>query len=209
MMTLLIMIASVLSAYLVGAFPTSFIVAKALKGIDIRQFGSKNVGATNVVRVVGKGPGAVTLIVDILKGILVVTFITNFFYQFLSKTLDYEVYRQVLGLVAICGHIWPVFLRFRGGKGIATTLGVTLIVAPKVLIFAALLWIAVFVFSNYVSLASIAMMVSMPIMAGIFNEPFSLILFTITTCVITCYKHKDNIRRLLNREEHKIGLFKN
>ena len=123
MISALVFIFSALLAYLIGSFPTSFIMAKTMKGIDIRQVGSGNAGATNVLRSVGKMPALVTLIVDIAKGIFVVTIAANFFYAFIDN-IDYDFYRSFLGLAAICGHIWPVWLKFRGGKGVATTLGV-------------------------------------------------------------------------------------
>ena len=199
-------IVSVLAAYLIGSFPTSYLAARILKGIDIREHGSKNVGATNVVRVVGKVPGFIVLIIDILKGVLVVTVIANFSYSFLED-LDFEFYRSLLGLIAICGHIWPVFLKFKGGKGIATTLGVVGVISPLLLALSGLLWIIVFSLTNYVSFSSILMAVSFPIFAVLLNRSIWVVLFTVAVCIITTYKHKPNIIRLLNKTESKIKLF--
>ena len=200
-----VFILSVLSAYIIGSFPTSFILTKALKGIDIRQVGSKNAGATNVFRAAGKLPALITLIVDILKGFLVVTAIANFFYS-LEPSLDYDFYRVFLGLAAVCGHIWPVFLKFKGGKGVATTLGVALGIAPIILLPSFVIWLAVFFISNYVSLASIASLISFPIIAALFNYPFYTILFSVVISSIVIYKHKENIHRLLKGEENKVKI---
>jgi len=127
-------------AYLIGSFPTSFLLARIFKGIDIRKVGSGNAGATNVLRSVGKLPAAITLIVDILKGVIVVTFVANYFYSF-DIDMQYDAYRGLMGLVVVCGHIWSAFLKFKGGKGVATTLGVAIGLTPFALIPSALIWL--------------------------------------------------------------------
>ena len=198
-------ILSVLSAYIIGSLPTSFILTKSLKGIDIRQVGSKNAGATNVLRAAGKIPALATLIVDVLKGFLVVTVIANFFYSF-EPDLDYDFYRVFLGFAAVCGHIWPVFLKFRGGKGVATTLGVALGIAPIVLLPTLVIWLAIFFISHYVSLASIISLMAFPIIAEVFSYPFYTILFSVVICGVVIYKHKENIHRLLKGEENKVKI---
>ena len=204
---LVMMIFGALSAYLVGSIPTSFIFAKVLRGIDIRQFGSGNVGATNVFRVVGKLPALFALIIDILKGVFVVTVVARHSYAF-RETLDYGFYRAALGYIAICGHIWPVFLGFRGGKGVATMIGATLAIAPAVFLISGGMWLMIFFLTNYVSLASIILAVSMPVFACILNQPFSTVMFTVATCLMSVYKHKENIKRLLRGEENKTVIRK-
>lgn len=200
-------ILSVITAYLVGSFPTSFILAKTLKGIDIREVGSKNAGATNVLRTTGKIPALVTLIVDLVKGVLVVTAVAGFFYRFLPE-IDFDFYRPFMGLVAVCGHIWSVFLRFKGGKGVATTLGVAVIIAPIMLLPSLGIWLTIFFITNYVSLASILALIAFPILAAIFNYPFYTVASSVIICGIVIYKHKENIKRLLKGEENKTVLFK-
>lgn len=195
-------------SYIIGSIPTGSIAARVLKGIDIRQAGSGNVGATNVFRTVGKLPGLIVLIIDILKGVLAVTFIAGFFYKSFAMSLDYGIYRALLGFVVICGHIWPVFLRFRGGKGVATTIGVISIIAPAVLLPSFIIWLAVFLFTNYVSLASIAMGLSFPLFAAFLNQSFYIIIFAVVVCGLNIYKHKENIKRLLSGGENKTILFK-
>lgn len=201
------LILSVVTAYLVGSFPTSYIMGRFVKGIDIRDAGSKNAGATNVLRVVGKVPALVTLIVDIAKGFLVVTVIADYFYSFDSPFV-YDFYKPLMGFVAIVGHIWPVFLKFRGGKGVATTLGVALGLAPSVLLPTLVIWVIVFGLKSYVSLASILSLISFPIFACVSNCSIYTTLFSVAICAIVIYKHKENIRRLMKGEENKTVLFK-
>lgn len=207
MIPILIFIAAVVSAYLVGSIPTGFLMTKIFKGVDIRSAGSKNVGATNVYRVAGKLPGLLTLVIDILKGVLVVTIIAQAYYAFLQE-LDYVFFRTLLGLMAICGHIWSIFLKFKGGKGVATTIGVTGILAPIPLGLALLVWLIVFIPTNYVSLGSLLFGLSLPIFSVIFNEPFYVVIFCVIICLLNTYKHKDNIARLLKGVENKTVLGK-
>lgn len=198
---------SVLAAYLIGSFPTSYIMARLLKGIDIREAGSKNAGATNVLRVVGKVPALLTLIVDILKGLLVVTVIADYSYSFdIPFVLDF--YKPFLGFTVVCGHIWPVWLKFRGGKGVATTLGVALGIAPLVLLPSLVVWVIVFALKKYVSLASILSLIAFPIFSCVLNCSVYLTLMSVVICAIVIYKHKENIRRLIKGEENKTVIFR-
>jgi len=207
MMFYIVFIIAVVLSYLIGAIPTGYLMAKIFKGIDIRQFGSSNVGATNVYRVVGKLPGFATLVLDALKGVLVVAVIAGYTYSFVD-ILDYDFYRSLLGLIAICGHIWPVFLGFKGGKGVATTIGVLSIIAPVPLILSLLIWLVIFSLTNYVSLASIIFGIFLPVFSVILNESLYITLLAVTICIINSYKHSSNIKRLLKGEENKTILFK-
>ena len=207
MASVLFFILSVVLGYLIGSFPTSFLMARALKGIDIRQVGSGNAGATNVLRSVGKIPALVTLLVDVFKGIFVVTVAANFFYPYIEN-LDYDFYRSFLGLAAVCGHIWPVWLKFKGGKGVATTLGVAIGLAPIVLVPSLVIWLVIFFTTNYVSLASILALIAFPIIAIAFGQSLYLVLVSTLVCSISIFKHSENIRRLLKGQENKTILFK-
>lgn len=197
-----VFILSVIVAYLIGSIPTGFLMTKIFMGTDIRAAGSKNVGATNVYRVAGKLPGALTLVIDIVKGVIVVTVAAEFFYSYLPD-VDYIFYRTLLGLIAIFGHIWPVFLKFKGGKGVATTIGVTGAIAPPVLLTSLIVWLILFIPTKYVSLGSLAFGISLPISALVFNQSFYVVIFCVIICVINTYKHKDNIKRLFKGEENK------
>jgi len=194
---------SLLTSYLIGSIPTSYILGKALRGIDIRQFGSGNIGATNVYRVVGKLPGALVLILDIVKGLICVTLIANLFLR-LGISINSENYRLALGLTAVVGHDWTVFLKFKGGKGVATSSGVLIGIAPKIFLLGLVIWICVFLWKRYVSLASITSVVSVTIFFSILSYPISYVIFSSLICAITVYKHLPNIKRLVRGEENKI-----
>ena len=207
MVPFFVFILSCLAAYLIGSIPTGFLMTKIFVGSDIRSAGSMNVGATNVYRVAGKLPGFLTLIIDIIKGVIVVTLVAEFCYTYLPD-VDYVFYKTFLGLIVILGHIYSVFLKFKGGKGVATTIGVTAAIAPLVLSVSLVVWLIVFIPTNYVSLGSLAFGMALPISALFFDQPFYVVIFCVILCIINTYKHKDNIKRLLNREENKTILFK-
>ncbi len=198
---------SVVLAYIMGSFPTSYVLARIFKGIDIRQVGSKNAGATNVLRSVGKLPALVTLIVDILKGVAAVTIVANYFYKF-NIDLQYDAYRGILALAVVCGHIWSVFLKFKGGKGVATTIGVAIVLTPFALIPSAIVWLLVLYITNFVSLASIMALLLFPAIACILKYPLYIILSSVVICSISIYKHRDNINRLVRGQENETRLFK-
>ena len=193
-------------AYLIGSIPTGFLMTKIFVGADIRSAGSRNVGATNVYRVAGKLPGLLTLIIDIVKGIIVVTLVVDFFYTYLPD-VDYIFYKTLLGLIVILGHIYSVFLKFKGGKGVATTIGVMAAIAPLVLLVSLAVWLIVFIPTNYVSLGSLVFGMALPITALLFDQPFYVVIFCVILCIVNTYKHKDNIKRLLKREENKTIIF--
>ncbi len=207
MVPFFVFIFSCLMAYLIGSIPTGFLITKIFVGADIKSAGSKNVGATNVFRVAGKLPGLLTLIIDIVKGIIVVTLAADFFYTYLPD-VDYIFFKTLLGLIAILEHIYSVFLKFKGGKGVATTIGVTAAIAPLVLLVSLAVWLIVFIPTNYVSLGSLAFGMALPISALVFDQPFYVVIFCVILCIINTYKHKDNIKRLLKREENKTIIFK-
>lgn len=205
MLSILALSGSVITAYLVGAIPTGYLMTKVFAHTDIRSAGSKNVGATNVYRVAGKLPGFLTLVIDIGKGVAAVTIVPLFYYTFMQE-IDYDVLRTALGLIAILGHIWSIFLNFKGGKGVATTIGVTAILAPWTLTISLIVWLLVFIPTNYVSLGSLAFGVSLPISAVVLDQPFHIVLFCIVLCLLNTYKHKENIKRLIKGEESKTKI---
>lgn len=198
---------SLVIAYLIGSSPTSFLFARMLKGIDIRNVGSGNAGATNVLRSVGKIPALATLIIDMLKGTLAVTLVADYFYRF-NIDLQCDAYKGIMALTVVCGHIWSVFLKFKGGKGVATTLGVAIGLTPMALVPTALIWILVFYITNFVSLASIMALLLFPAIACILKYPFYLILSSVAICSISIFKHKDNVTRLVRGVENKTYIFK-
>ena len=201
----------ILCGYLIGSFPTAYILGKICKGIDIRQHGSGNMGATNVFRVLGKGPGIIVLCMDIIKGVLPVVIVAdvlglNILWQYI-----------LLGLAAVCGHNWTIFLKFKGGKGIATSLGVLIGLTIKiatirlVLIGTILVWVICFMSTGFVSLASIVAATLLPVITALTNQPFEIVVLGIIFCVFVILRHRPNIKRLLAGEEPRVPLayFKN
>jgi len=182
-------------AFVFGSIPFGFVIGK-LKGVDVRQYGSGNIGATNVSRVLGKKWGAIVLLLDALKGALPVLYL---------KVTGYSTEHQVLaGLFAILGHCFSPFLKLRGGKGVATGLGVFLVVSPKVTLIAFLVFLLVFLTTRYVSLSSITAALSFPLVFRFLEKPSeftSVVLFL--TAFVVVGKHYQNIIRLIKGEEKK------
>ena len=206
-------ITGLISSYLIGSIPNAYIFGRLLKGIDIRNSGSGNVGATNALRVLGKGPGITVLFLDILKGFLVVFFLGGFLSPKIAF-LSSETLLLFLGLSCICGHNWTLFLNFKGGKGIATTLGVLLGLAFKIaglkLILALLLitWFAVFISTRIVSLASIAAGIALPIYLFLFKQSGILLVASTILSLFIILRHKSNLQRLVKGQEPRLNFKK-
>lgn len=193
-------------SYLLGSLPTAYLAGKILKKIDIREHGSGNVGATNVFRVLGKYPGIAVLCIDILKGVLAVTVVANIF------GLTEVVERVTLGLIAVAGHNWTVFLNFKGGKGVATSLGIFVglsICLPSfriVIILTVLAWGICFLLTGYVSLSSILAAIVLPLTMVATNQGLSLICFGVVASIFIVVRHRANIKRLLSGQESRVVL---
>ena len=185
-------------AYLFGAIPFGLLVAR-LKGVDIRSQGSGNIGATNVLRVIGKGWGIFTLVLDALKG-----FVPAFFFPVLGK-VDPE-WGVLFGLVAILGHAFPVYLKFKGGKGVATSAGMLLGVAPLAVGIGIGVWIVCLVIWRYVSLASIAASATIAVAVWIVEDKGPVVSMALTVLGgMVILLHRGNIKRLLNGTESRMG----
>lgn len=198
------------AAYLVGSVPTGFLVAKS-KGVDIRQLGSGNIGATNVFRFLGKPAGVFVLMADMLKGWVAVVLVAHWAGQVLAPnagSLARDWFAICAGVAAIVGHNYTCWLNFRGGKGIATSAGVLTALVPSSLLIILCVWIVVFVASRYVSMASIAASASLPFAAWIIGESLSLILICTALAAMALYKHRSNMHRLLQGTEHRFGTLK-
>ena len=195
------------AAYIIGSIPTAYIFGRVIKGIDIREHGSGNIGATNVFRVIGKAPGIIVLIIDTFKGLICVTYLASGF-LYLAPVTRPELYRILVGLSAIAGHNWTLFLKFKGGKGVAASAGVAIGLIPKIFWLGFLVWLITFFITGFVSLASIIAVISVPIFTLAFGEPVEIIIFMCFLCLIIVYKHKPNIRRLARGEEKRIPFFK-
>lgn len=187
---------ALLAAYLLGAIPTAFIIGKRIGGIDIREHGSGNVGTTNAFRVLGKGPGIIVLLIDIFKG-------------YVAVALCLLVGGPDLGLlgaiIAMVGHSWTVFLKFKGGKGVATGAGAFFALMPKVVLAAIIIFVVLIYFTRYVSVGSIFAALSVPIFTYIFQEKTIYKVFGLFAALVVIFRHIPNIKRLIQGTESKIG----
>ena len=209
-MNLLLSLAiSAVFAYLIGSIPTAYIFGRMLKDLDIREHGSGNMGATNAFRVLGRGPGTLVLILDIIKGIIPVTLVANAF------GLEDALSLVIIAVATVAGHNWTVFLGFKGGKGMATSLGVLIGLAIQfqvlriILLLVTLIWLVLFLIFGFVSLASIAAAVVFPVLMVAFLEPFPLIIMSIVLCIFIVFRHSSNIKRLAKGQENRVLFFKN
>jgi glycerol-3-phosphate acyltransferase PlsY len=186
-----------LFAYLLGSIPTGFLLG-SFSGIDIRKAGSGNVGATNVARVVGKKQGVITLLVDVAKGFIPVL---------IASRLGFDL--TVTGLVALAalvGHLYPVFLKFQGGKGVAIALGIFLAVAPLASLALVVVFAVVMLAWRWVSLASMAAAGAAPLVLLIFSYPSPLVVLGLMIALLIIFRHQENIRRLRSGAEPKFEL---
>ena len=219
-MPVLAYILTALGAYLIGSIPTGFLVAKA-KGIDIRSVGSGNIGATNAMRVLGKPAGIFVLLMDALKGFAAVALAVNYQWSHLFPSVfpgeviihsthgGYDPHMNhaiVAGIFAVLGHNYTCWLKFKGGKGIATTAGVYLALAPWAVLVALVVFILAVLITRYVSVGSISAAIALPATVWIMS-PDNLFLDLVTTAlgVMAIYKHKSNIQRLMAGTENRLG----
>jgi len=185
-----------LISYLIGSIPNGLIIGRTFCNIDIRQFGSKNIGATNAFRVLGVKPAIAVLVTDAAKGIAGVYLGT-----YLIGTPIAEL---VGGIFAMMGHNWPVFLKFKGGRGVATGLGVIAMLVPQVTICVFVIWLIIVYLTRYVSLASIIAALLVPIGMWLVHVQLEVFWFGMIAALFVVLRHKPNIERLLKGEELKI-----
>jgi acyl phosphate:glycerol-3-phosphate acyltransferase len=193
MVTVLLIVVS----YGLGSIPTGLLIARWQKGVDIRQHGSGNIGMTNVLRAVGSGAAALTLMGDLAKGLIPVI---------LART--WLTSPWVIGLVALAavvGHMYPLFADFHGGKGVATTLGAFIPLLPGPLLIAFVVFVACMVLRRQVSLGSLAAATSLPIAALLWRAPTAYALYALVAAVLIWYRHRENIKRLLAGTEPTMG----
>ncbi|MEJ2194286.1 MAG: glycerol-3-phosphate 1-O-acyltransferase PlsY [Ignavibacteriaceae bacterium] len=211
----------VILSYLVGSIPTSIIVTKAARGIDIRQHGSGNAGGTNVMRVLGWSHGLLVILFDVLKGAFTVVVIARLYYgplpfENVSPFDDFTLLQIIAGLSAVIGHIWTIFAKFKGGKGIATALGMLLILVTIDMLIGIGVFVLVVTISRYVSLGSLIGAISIPISLVLRENVFhvhingyaTLLPFIIFITLLVIYTHRKNVIRLLNGTENKLSFKK-
>jgi len=198
------LILGILISYIIGSIPSAYIFGKYCKNIDIREHGSGNVGATNVFRVLGKKPGIIVLLLDVLKGVIVVALVADFLG--LMSSLE----RIILALFAVSGHNWTIFLNFKGGKGIATTLGVIIGFAIRiaafrpVLFFTLLSWVTCFLITGFVSFSSLLAAVLFPIIMVLTKQSIEFICLGVLFCLFVVIRHRSNISRLMAGKEARV-----
>ena len=188
---------SLILGYLLGSIPSGWLAGRWLKGIDLRELGSGSTGATNVLRQVGKGPALVVFLIDVGKGAAAVL---------LARAFGQSDWIQVLaGLTALAGHIWPVWLNFKGGKAVATGFGMFLGLAWPVGLASFGVFLAVFSLSRYVSLASVLAAISLPLLMAAGTDSNANLVVALVAMLLVLWRHRSNIKRLINGTEPKLS----
>ena len=195
--------AVVIGSYLIGSIPSGLVIGK-LKGIDVREYGSGNIGTTNVLRTLGARYGALVLIADVFKGVIAVLLARYIIGSPMSE--------MTAGFAAVAGHDWSLFLKFKGGRGVATSLGGILPMAmwaPLAAVAGVVIFIALIALTRYVSLASImgslSAVVAMAVFMGLDRVPWEYLVYIVVVVALIIYQHRDNIRRLVSGTESKLG----
>jgi len=189
---------AVVAGYLLGSISFSYLFGKWLRGIDIRKHGSGNAGATNTLRVLGKGPAVLVLVLDALKGVLAVAL------SYWASPENAWIH-ALAGLAAIIGHNWPVYFGFRGGKGIATTVGVMATLAFLPTLIAGLCAIVIIALTRFVSLGSLVLTALLPFLLVGMGRPLALVIISILLCVFAFVRHRSNIVKMIQGKENKLG----
>lgn len=202
-----IIISLLVAAYFLGSIPTAVWWGKRYYGIDVREFGSGNAGATNTFRVLGKKAGIPVLAIDIIKGSLAVLLVHFSPYVFDSN--EFVTLELGLGIAALVGHVFPIFAGFRGGKGVATILGIVICITPLTSLMVLGVFLIVLLATRYVSLSSMTAGLSFPFFLNIVlkNQNQTLLIFSLFVAALLLITHKKNISRLLKHQETKVNLF--
>lgn len=202
-------LAALAGAYMIGSIPSAVWIGQALYGIDVREYGSGNAGATNTFRVLGKKAGIPVLILDILKGFLALQLV-EFVGNYLPNTQQFINFKLALGIAALLGHIFPVFAGFRGGKGVATLLGILIGVQPMAALICSLIFLVLLIVTGYVSLSSMTAAIAYPfIIMLVLNETIPTVnIFAMAVAILVLITHQKNIERLLRGTESKVAFLR-
>ena len=201
-----------LVAYLLGSISFSVIISKKMAGFDVREKGSGNAGTTNMLRSVGKKAAAITLICDILKG--VISIVIAIIVGNIAKNLDRELLLQIAGIAVVLGHTFPIFFGFKGGKGVATSLGVLLMTNWQIGLICLVFALVLMALSKMVSLGSVGAAILFPVLVLFIHTNFtvsegsSYLIYSIILAVIVAFNHRSNIKRILNGTENKLSFKK-
>lgn len=185
-----------ISAYIIGSIPFALIVGKKIGGIDVRNYGSGNLGGTNAFRILGWKVGVPVIVADILKGMLA---------TYLGLRLGGETLGILAGIAAAVGHCYPLFANFKGGKGVAVGAGIFLIVAPKVILLAAVMFLLTLFIFRYVSLSSVVGALTVGLLTFVYDQSLFLTTLSWLLVIFVIYRHRSNIKRILNGTENKVG----
>ncbi len=209
------LVLGLITAYLSGSIPSAVWIGKSFYGVDVREKGSKNAGTTNTIRVLGLLPGIFVLFIDVLKGWFAVYMAKIFGCSLLEINPDYIVYYQLLaGIFAVIGHALPVFAKFKGGKGVATMLGVVIGLFVKIIPLVLAVFVIVFVLTHYISVSSMSAAISFPIFYPAcsiwlnYSVNTVQLIFAIIVAVFILWTHRKNIKRLIRHEEPKFKFHK-
>lgn len=203
---ILYIIASII-AYLIGSISFSVIFSKKIGGFDVREKGSKNAGSTNVLRTVGKKAAALTLICDVLKGVIAI--LIAYVISIIWKETDAEILKYLAGFFVVLGHTFPVFFGFRGGKGVATSLGVLLTLNWKIGLICLIFALIIMAFTKIVSIGSILAAVLYPILTVFMSgTKFLCVIISLLIAGLVVFNHRENIKRLKNGTENKLSFKK-
>lgn len=203
-------IVAVILAYLIGSIPTAVWIGRIFYKVDVREHGSGNAGATNTIRVLGPKAGVPVLLLDVFKGWLAV-YIAHFFYTETGRFPDFVDFQIMLAVAAVVGHVFPIYVGFKGGKGIATLLGIGFALYPAAAGIAVGVFTITLILTSYVSLGSMMAAITFPIVEILLlghDEYLSLILLSILVAIFVPVTHRKNIKRLLKGEENKFSLRK-
>jgi len=209
-MSVALLITTIIAAYLLGSIPSSVWYGIGYFGIDVRKHGSGNAGATNTFRILGKRAGTIVMLIDVMKGWTATCLASMLFYMNEIGETELLMYKILFGIIAIVGHIFPIFVKFKGGKGIATLLGMVLAIHPELALVCITIFILTLLASQYVSLSSILATLAFPVLSwlGVFGHPEPLlIVFGFTMFILVVFTHKKNIIRLMNGNENRVALF--
>ncbi len=208
-MDLILIISGFLMAYLLGSLPTSVWLGEAYFGVDVRDFGSGNAGATNTFRVLGKKAGIIVMLVDVFKGWTATSLALLLHFMDVIPTHDLLLYKVLFGILGVIGHIFPVYVGFKGGKGVATLLGMVLAIHTEAALMCILIFLIVLLASKYVSLGSLMAALAFPILLLLprFSpEDPRMIIFGFAMFAIVVLTHQKNIVRLINGEESRTKI---
>ena len=208
---IIVSVSVILLAYFIGSIPTAVWVGKRFYGIDVREHGSGNAGATNTIRVLGHRAGIPVFIIDALKGFVAVELACICYYLGLITNENYyATFKVIISLIVVIGHVFPVFAGFRGGKGIATSLGVVLALFPLPAVICLIIFIIILLITGYVSLSSVIVAIFFPFISiFIFNNTeYAYMIYSCVISVFVVFMHRKNIRRLIKGQESKFSFKK-